>query len=186
MAAVPPQIDPAAVRGLLSARSRRRRRARPAYLADEHDRERADLPSGHAGRAIRATRFSTSCATISPSASRSIIRPCRSRSIRTSPARLRPMRWFSRQYGGRSAFESIAATYSGERNFAHRHTDPRRSFREAPIERAERRSVVGADRQMKGVACAKIELGLVGKPRAPRESLPAPPEGSEDFRRTCV
>ena len=58
------------------------------------------------------------------------------------------------------------------RNFAHRHADPWRSFREAPIKRAERRSMVGADRQMKGVACAKIELELVRKPRGCAKVFP--------------
>jgi hypothetical protein len=58
------------------------------------------------------------------------------------------------------------------RNFAHRHADPWRSFRETPIERAEQGSVIGADRQMKGVARAKIEFGLVGKARGRAKVFP--------------
>src|ERR1700679_2933925 len=113
-----------------------------------------------------------SYAAISPSASKSIIRPCKSRSIRTSPARLRPMRWFSVQRRQTSFWW---------RKFAHRHADPRRSFREAPIEGAERRSVIGADRQMEGVACAKIEFGLVGKARCRAKVFPRHGERPKAF-----
>jgi len=50
--AVPPGIDPAAVRTYL-ATARRARDARPPHLADQHDRDRADLPSRDAGRPSR-------------------------------------------------------------------------------------------------------------------------------------
>ena len=93
MAAVPAQIDPAAVRTSLSART---------GVVDVHDlhiwpmstTENAltchlVMPNGHL-----ATRFFTSYAAISPSASRSITRPCKSRSIRTWPAHSRRTRWF--------------------------------------------------------------------------------------------
>ena len=41
--------------------------------------------------------------------------------------------------------------------------------------------MIGADRQMKGVACAKIELGLVGKPRGRAKVFSLHWEGPKAF-----
>ena len=59
MAAVPPHIDPAEVRGLIERPAGRREPARPPHLADEHHRDRADVPPRDAGRASRAMSSST-------------------------------------------------------------------------------------------------------------------------------
>ena len=53
LAAVPSAIDPATVRGLSRRLARRGLDPRPAHLADEHHRDRADRPSGDASRKPR-------------------------------------------------------------------------------------------------------------------------------------
>src|SRR5579863_824463 len=95
------------------------------------------------------------------------MRRCRSRSIRAWRARSRPTKWFDPQSRRR-----WAPRLFGLRNLAHRHADSWRGLREAPIERAERRAMIGADRQMESVARAEIELRLVGEPRGRAKVFP--------------
>ena len=57
----------------------RRRGARPAHLADEHDRDRAHRAPGDAAAAIPATPSCARSRTSSSTASTSAMRPCRSR-----------------------------------------------------------------------------------------------------------
>ena len=82
-------------RGLPGSTARGQRDPRSAHLGDEHHRDRADGPPGAARRPPRTMVCWPSCATNSPSGSRSRMPPSRWR--RASPARRRRPTWCDRR-----------------------------------------------------------------------------------------